>query len=491
MKKLFTCLLFMLQLPVLMVTAQEAYKGQIYIARQRFSLVENQLQVEMDINYEALRLPSNESLTLVPMLRTPSHSLSLPSVLINGTEMHKTYNRELTLNEKKGQEYISPSVVIRDDKKNARFFTYKVTVPYRDWMEESVLFLRVEECGCNGKQAAVYEDKVADGITIPRGISPRVAPGVDTRLLTYVNVLAPIEEATKLHYLRGTFPFELSREVKKNTLKKQHYEIYYRLRDLISAVQSQAGNELSYVHLTGYGAPIGDHRLNEREAAARTVALKDYLREYRVSGKAPLEVMWIPEDWDSISSLVKRTDMMFRDAVLDMINTVDITQGRERMLMQLADGVPYRYLRDRVFPQIPRIDYEIAYTRAPLNLEDSRRMLASGASSLTVTEFYAVANSYPRGSTEYNDMLDLSARLFPDNPEANINAAAVALMKKDTQRARKYLLPFSTNPAAFNNMGILYMLEGNYDKAEVYLQMAAANGVEEANRALTQIKKSF
>jgi hypothetical protein len=491
MKKLFTCLLFMLQIPVLFVTAQEAYKGQIYVARQRFSLVENQLQVEMDINYEALRLPSNESLTLVPMLRTPSYSLSLPSVLINGTEMHKVYNREVSMSEKKSRDFVSPSVVIRDDKKNARFFTYKVAVPYRDWMEESVLFLRVEECACNGKQAAVYEDKIADKISIPQGIVPRIAPGVDSRYLSIVNIVAPIEEASKVYYLRGTFPFEISNDLKKNALKKQHYEIYYRLRDLISAVQSQAGNELSYVHITGYGAPIGDHRANEREASVRALALKDYLREYRVSGKAPLEVNWIPEDWDSIASLVKRTDMLFRESVLDVIGSVDITQGRERMLMQFADGVPYRYLRDRIFPQVPRVNYEIAYTRAPLGLEASRDILSAGSSSLSVTEFYTVANSYPRGSTEYNDMLDLSARLFPDNAEANINAAAIALAKKDTQRARRYLEQFSANPAAFNNLGVLYMLEGNRDKAEVYLQMAATNGVEEARRALAQLKNGL
>ena len=36
-------------------------------------------------------------------------------------------------------------------------------------------------------------------------------------------------------------------------------------------------------------------------------------------------------------------------------------------------------------------------------------------------------------------MLDLAARLFPDSPEANINAAAVALTKGETAKARRYL----------------------------------------------------
>ena len=37
-------------------------------------------------------------------------------------------------------------------------------------------------------------------------------------------------------------------------------------------------------------------------------------------------------------------------------------------------------------------------------------------------------------------------------------------------------------------MGILCLLEGNRDKAEVYLTMAAAVGVEQAIQALEQLK---
>ena len=53
---------------------------------------------------------------------------------------------------------------------------------------------------------------------------------------------------------------------------------------------------------------------------------------------------------------------------------------------------------------------------------------------------YADAGSYPQGSTEYNDVLDLAARLFPDSPEANINAAAVALTKGERPRTLQKML---------------------------------------------------
>ena len=100
-----------------------------------------------------------------------------------------------------------------------------------------------------------------------------------------------------------------------------------------------------------------------------------------------------------------------------------------------------------------------------------------------------MAGSYPQGSTEYNDVLDLAARLFPDSPEANINAAAVALIKGETAKARRYLERFATLPMAYNNMGILCLQEGNQDKAEVYLTMAAAAGGKQADKALKELKR--
>ena len=188
----------------------------------------------------------------------------------------------------------------------------------------------------------------------------------------------------------------------------------------------------------------------------RSLKLKDYLRENRLTAGTPLEVTWISEDWDSIAALVKQSDMMFREATLDLIGNVD----------------------------------RIEYTRQPLDAAESLRLFRTGERrALRLNEFFTVAGSYPQGSTEYNDVLDLAARLFPDSPEANINAAAVALTKGETAKARRYLERFATLPMAYNNMGILCLQEGNRDKAEVYLTMAAAAGVKQADKALKELKR--
>lgn len=66
--------------------------------------------------------------------------------------------------------------------------------------------------------------------------------------------------------------------------------------------------------------------------------------------------------------------------------------------------------------------------------------------------------------------MDLAGRLYPDSPVACINAAGVALLRRDTERARRYLQRFATLPEAGCNMGILCLLEGDRGKAEVYLE---------------------
>ena len=480
--------------------AQEFYRGEMFVTAQRFELQDGQLDVEISVDFEQLKMPADESLTVTPVLKDGENEQELPAVLINGAEKQKVYRREQALAAGKrkanARPALIPAVVIRNDNDVSRSFNYKVSIPYEPWMEQAILLLRSQECACHGRKGDVYEDKIADGIRLPRiRKSPRDTD-TDARFLSLVNFIEPAPDKDTLHCMAGSIPYfdpeaagKDEKQLGELSEEKQNFEIYYRLRDALRSVKQQAGTELVKVRVTGYGAPAGNLKKNEVNALIRSLKLKDYLRENRLTGKAPLEVSWVTEDWDSITTLVQQSDMMLREATLDLIENVDISKGRERMLMALADGKPYKYLAERIFPEVMRVEYRIEYTRKPLGAEESLQLLRSGKQrALRLNEFFAVAGSYPVGSTEYNDVLDLAARLFPESPEANINAAAVALSKKELYKARKYLERFATLPMAYNNMGILCLLEGNKDKAEVYLTMAAAAGVEQAKRALRELK---
>ncbi len=479
---------------------QEFYRGELFVTGQHFSLTDGHLNVELSVDFENLQMPSDESLTVTPVLKNGEYEQELPAVLINGAEKQKVYQRTqaLAAGKRNGKVRTSPipAVVVRNDRAVSRAFTYKVSIPYEEWMEHAVLLLRSQECACHGRKGDSYEDKIADDLRLPK---LRISPwdvDTDAGFLSLVNFIRSAPDKDTLHCISGSIPYfeqegnrKDGKQLGELSEEKQNFEIYYRLRDALRNVRREVGTELAKICITGYGAPAGNLKKNETNALVRALKLKEYLRENRLAGKALLEVNWIPEDWDSLTSLVRESDMMFRDATLDLIDNVEIAKGRERMLMSLADGKPYRYLSEKIFPAVMRVDYRIEYTRKPLDTAESLQLLRSGKQhALRLSEFFAVAGSYPAGSTEYNDVLDLAARLFPDSPEANINAAAVALSKKELSKARGYLERFATLPLAYNNMGILCLLEGNRDKAEVYLTMAAAAGVEQAAKALEKLR---
>jgi outer membrane protein OmpA-like peptidoglycan-associated protein len=493
MRKKLYFLFLLLVLVVGNAFGQEAYKGQIFLTQQRFTRQGDMLHVIMHVDYAGIGLRSNETLTVTPVLKSAIQNVTLSSVIINGPVRHHSAKKA---DKQKNYRINVPVVLVKDSKKNLRSFTYKVNIPFEDWMEGSTLYIQTEESDKNGKNKHMYEDKILDAIQVTPAVlasNPDVlksSPKIENNLLSWVNIIVPVADKNKALSLKGNIPFHGVSNLENLSEEKQNAEIYYRLRDAVRSVLEGSGTTITSVDVKGFTAPEGDYRKNEKQGAKRALSLKNYLRQNRVSGKSPLEVSWVAEDWDSITSLVKKSDMVLRDAALDIINSVDVVKGREKVLMGLSGGTPYKYLAEKIFPQVCRIEFEINYSQETVDTSTGRLLLQTRPSSLNLTEFFAVASSYPKGSKEYNDVFDLAARLFPDSPEANINAAAVALTKKDTKLASKYLERFTTLPIAYNNMGLLNLLEGNRDKAEVYFQMAAAAGVPQAKEVLSYLKNN-
>jgi hypothetical protein len=134
---------------------QEFYRGELFVTGQHFSQTDGHLTVELSVDFENLQMPSDESLTVTPVLKSGEYEQELPSVLINGAEKQKVYQRSqaLSAGKRNGKVRTSPipAVVIRDDLAVSRAFTYKVSVPYEEWMEWAVLLLRSQECATGGK----------------------------------------------------------------------------------------------------------------------------------------------------------------------------------------------------------------------------------------------------------------------------------------------------------------------------------------------------
>ena len=162
----------------------------MFVTGQQFSLADGRLNIDLSVDFEGLRMPSDESLTVTPVLISGENEQALPAVLINGTEKQKVYQRqqEFTGN---GHPSPIPAVVIKNDARMARSFRYRVAVPYQEWMKDALLLIRSQECACHGRQGSIYEDKIADRLNLPKVRTSVWDTDTDRKYLTWVNFIEP------------------------------------------------------------------------------------------------------------------------------------------------------------------------------------------------------------------------------------------------------------------------------------------------------------
>ena len=468
-------------------SSQTAYKGQLFINEESFTRQGDLLRVRMKVSYNESAVGSGESLTFTPVLKSDSSVCYLSSVVIDGDRRAKADRRADVLSRR---HRTNLPVVVRSGRSGELYFNYDTTVPYERWMGGGSLYTESEECDCNGRRGHLFEDRILS--SLPFFNTPRSTVDPSSRpawLPGCVEFLKPSGTSGPLFSKYGTIPLYGDRALWRLSTKKFSKAVSDLITSDIRTTLSTESADLESISLKGYGAPSGNYRKNEASGMKRALSLKKYLMHNRLANKNALEVSWRAEDWDSVSSLVLRSNMPLKDAVLNIIREVDVVNGREKELMSLDGGLPYRYLETNVFPGVCRVSYCLTYRRHGMDARTGILTLKNNPSSMSLCDLYAVAENYEPGSREFNDLIDLSARLFPGSAEANINAAGVALLRNDTAQAGRYLSGLLTNPRAYNNIGLLYLLEGNADKAEVYLDMAKAAGVKEAEKSLRHLEE--
>lgn len=134
----------------------------------------------------------------------------------------------------------------------------------------------------------------------------------------------------------------------------------------------------------------------------------------------------------------------------------------------------------------------VDFTVRGFNTEEATVIIRKTPQLLSLEEMFMVAGTYPKESREFADVFETAVRLFPEDPVANHNAAATALLMKDLQQAENYLEKTSPNTSEYmNNKGVLHLLSGQYEQAGEFFKEAARRGVPEANHNLEELKKKM
>lgn len=186
------------------------------------------------------------------------------------------------------------------------------------------------------------------------------------------------------------------------------------------------------------------------------------------------------------------SDIKDKGEVIAIIKGTEDANVRKSKLKSLDGGKVYRQMLSSLYPRLRKVECSVAYNVRSLTVEEGKQMLETNPRYLSLDEMYHIANSYPQGSPEFRNVFEIAVRTYPNDPVANLNAAAIALSRGDLPQAKSYLDKSDKNtPEYMNNLGVYYMFTGELDQAKAELTRALQKGVENAGVNLKEIEKKL
>ena len=250
-----------------------------------------------------------------------------------------------------------------------------------------------------------------------------------------------------------------------------------RIQELIQQIAGDADATITSITITGYASPEGSFNSNMTLSQRRATAFKDYIKSMYDLRENTFMVTGAGEDWATLESLVAQSNIADKYRILDIIRSSEPYDAREKRLMEISGGRPYRQMMAEMYPMLRRMECQVHYTVVPFTVEKGKEIYRTRPNNLSLNEMYLIAQTYPTGSAEYKEIFETAARLFPQSDVANLNAAASALSRKDTDSAARYLDRVKVqNVQYWNNFGVLMWLKGDRKKAMDCFAKGGAQG---------------
>ena len=430
----------------------------IDLQRRRDSVV-----VTMNIDLTAMQVGRNRSVVVSPLLYTKGESRWLPAVEVMGRRRYLYYQR----NPHTAYADSLYSAVRRNDDTPQKL-AYRVALPYAAWMDNALLAIAEDRCGCG----EVIDTQTQEGQPAGIAISPRLA---------YVQ---PAVEPVKSRALSGEayLDFPVNQTVIRPEYRRNATELR-RIRATIDTIRTDPDYTIKGIALRGYASPEGSFEWNIRLSEGRTEALRRFLVEQYAIEPELLSTEAAAENWDGLRAYVLQSNLPDREAIVGIIDSPLAPDPKEQKL-RTEHPESYARLLSDCYPGLRRTHYRIDYVVRGFSVDEARQLIGTRPQNLSLQEMFAVAQTYEPGSDDFNRVFDVAVRLYPDDPVANLNAANALLERRQAEQALPFLEKAGSSPQADNARGVAYLLLQRYDEAEACLQRAERAKLPEAEANL-------
>lgn len=426
----------------------------------------NALSVSMDLNLDSLYLPSNLQLVYTPVFKTRQGEIKMPEIVINGRRQQIMFERGVG----KKQLNLSPeALVVRRTNKKVQTVNYSASIPLSGQVKNYDLNMHEDLCGCGNMEEG-------NDFNLRHRRQPQAV------------FVRPAVEAVKVRHLdkRAYIDFPVNRIELHADYRRNPAQLDSIVRT-INALKDDKNLEVSAINIHGYASPESPYSHNDYLAKNRAKTLTDYVRRMVALPTQLFTVSSTAEDWDGLRNYLKDSNLEHKAEILAIANDEKMDpDAREQKIKKLYPS-EYRFMLDTWYPALRHSDYHITYKVKPFDVAEAKEIIKTKPQQLSQEEMFLVAQTYEPGSKEFNDVMEIAVRMFPENETANLNAANTRLNAGDADGAKSYLDKAGNSPEALNARGVYESLKGNDQQARHYFALAAKAGVKAAQENMENL----
>ena len=381
------------------------------------------LYLGLKLDFSSIRLNSRTCLHFTPILANARGGrLELPPVLLSGRRRYRFDRREWALNVNGGKHRAEPYLIQLYKRHSApRPVSYHIGVPYSVWMGDAALLLRQEVKDCCDLQLLGVDTisvRLFTGQMIGRQTAPvrqYVEPLITAPSVTYsvrdielyasmLSFLEPTVEHDKKLDEKAVFyiDYPLGSDNILPDYRNNRTELQ-KLDSLLSPLSAGDYSSMEHIRVCGYASPDGTYIDNERLATSRAGFFASYICSTYGIPRFRLETTSVAEDWEGLSVLLQSEQPPYAATVLSIIQHAGIFNGREKQLMDLRGGEPYRDMLHRFFPRLRRLEVSVRWNIRAVSAGEAYRLIYTHPEWLSLSEMYGAARYYRPGTEQYRD----------------------------------------------------------------------------------------
>ena len=461
--------------------AQTGYMKDIEVSGREVQRVGDEVRVTMNLDLSAVKMKQQHTTQLVPVLvsKDGTQEQVFPAIVVNGRIRNRAIRRQEALT---GQPvYENVSTTVRRKNGEAQTVSYEATAPFARWMYDSRLEVREAVTGC-AECGEGGETSTLDPLVLARFV-PNYQVALQEPAPEPVKRRDEVRSA-RLQYRRASYKTEPGYGNNAKELAD--------VQASLDAVKENRDLTITGIYITGYASPEGSVAYNMTLSERRAKTFTDYIKRQNSNIDASLwHVDWKGEDWEGLRREVeKHPGLLKQDEVLAIIDGCDGNQDEcENQLKALVPPTIYERLLNEMYVPLRRNEYRIEYNVRNFSLEEAKQQVRMNPKLVSLNEMYQVAGSYGKGTAEYNEVMEIAARTYPDNPIALSNAAVTKISQKNAAGAIALLEGKRLDATAKNTLAVAYAETGAYDKAKSLFEEAMREGNADAKDNLEQLVK--